>query len=130
MSEPILSVRDLKKHFPLRRGVVHAVDGVSFDIGEGENARARRGIGCGKSTTGRLVIRLIDPTDGSVRFRGRDIATASKHELRDLTKEMQIIFQDPYSSIDPRKSIGETIGKPLEIHHVGNGGSARRPSIT
>ena len=120
MSDPILSVRDLKKHFPLRRGVVHAVDGVSFDIGEGETLGLVGESGCGKSTTGRLVIRLIDPTDGSVRFRGRDIATASKHELRDLTKEMQIIFQDPYSSIDPRKSIGETIGKPLEIHHVGN----------
>jgi oligopeptide/dipeptide ABC transporter ATP-binding protein len=120
MPDPILSVRDLTKHFPMRHGVVHAVDGVSFDIGEGETLGLVGESGCGKSTTGRLVIRLIEPTSGSVCFRGRDIEGASKRELRDLTKEMQIIFQDPYSSIDPRKSIGETIGKPLEIHGVGS----------
>ncbi|GHS97468.1 peptide ABC transporter ATP-binding protein [Synergistales bacterium] len=116
---PLLEVRDLVKHFKVGAGIVHAVDGVSFSIMKGETLGLVGESGCGKSTTGRALIRLIDATSGSVTYQDRDILALSKPEMTSMRKEMQIIFQDPFSSIDPRKTVGDTIGKPLYIHRVG-----------
>ena len=116
----LIKVENLVKYFPVAAGNVHAVDDVSFAIREGETLGLVGESGCGKSTTGRLLIRLIEATSGRILYRGRDIASADKKTLHDMRKEMQIIFQDPFSSLDPRKSIGETIGKPLEIFGMGS----------
>jgi oligopeptide transport system ATP-binding protein len=130
---PLVEVRGLVKHFPilqgaiLRRqiGAVRAVDGISFTIAEGETLGLVGESGCGKSTTGRLLIRLIPPTAGEVRFRGEDIGKLDAERLRLLRREMQIIFQDPYASLNPRMRIGETIGDPLAIHGIGTRASRR-----
>ncbi len=127
MSErPLVEVRDLVKHFPLRRGVlvqrqygaVRAVDGVSFDVRAGETLGLVGESGCGKSTTARLLLRLLDPTSGSIVFDGQDIAGLSAAELKPLRREMQMIFQDPYSSLNPRKSVGAIIGEPFVVHGI------------
>lgn len=125
--EVLLEVRDLKKHFPITGGLlsrtigyVHAVDGVSFDVKKGETLGLVGESGCGKTTTGRAVLRLIEPTSGSVKFQGQDILKLNKRELRKLRREMQIIFQDPFGSLNPRMSIGEIIEEPLVIHQVGS----------
>lgn len=122
----LLEVRDLKKHFPITGGLlsrtighVHAVDGVSFDVKKGETMGLVGESGCGKTTTGRAVLRLIEPTSGSVKFQGQDILKLNKRELRRLRREMQIIFQDPFGSLNPRMSVGEIIEEPLVIHQVG-----------
>lgn len=124
--EVLLEVRDLKKHFPITGGLlsrtigyVHAVDGVSFDVKKGETLGLVGESGCGKTTTGRAVLRLIEPTSGSVKFQGQDILKLNKRELRKLRREMQIIFQDPFGSLNPRMSVGEIIEEPLVIHQVG-----------
>ncbi|MDR1979257.1 MAG: ATP-binding cassette domain-containing protein [Synergistaceae bacterium] len=116
---PLLEVRDLVKHFKVGAGTVHAVDGVSFSIMEGETLGLVGESGCGKSTTGRVLIRLTDATSGSVTYQGQDILALNKPKMTAMRREMQIIFQDPFSSIDPRKTVGDTIGKPLYIHHIG-----------
>jgi peptide/nickel transport system ATP-binding protein len=121
---PLIQVRDLVKHFPIRKGVflqrqvgaVQAVDGVSFDVFEGETLGLVGESGCGKSTTARLVMRLLDPTSGSIVYQGEDIANRSRRELLPLRREMQMIFQDPYSSLNPRKTVGTIIGEPFVIH--------------
>jgi peptide/nickel transport system ATP-binding protein/oligopeptide transport system ATP-binding protein len=126
MSEPIVEVRDLVKHFPLRAGLfnqkdvgaVRAVDGVSFDVLAGETLGLVGESGCGKSTTARLITRLLDPTSGSIRFQGQDIAGLSRKELKPLRRDMQMIFQDPYSSLNPRKTVGSIIGEPFIIHEA------------
>ena len=115
----LIRAENLAKYFPVAAGKVHAVDDVSFSIGEGETLGLVGESGCGKSTTGRLLIRLIEPTSGRILYRGRDIASMGKGELHNIRKEVQIIFQDPFSSLDPRKSIGETIRKPLDIFGMG-----------
>ena len=123
MSE-LLVVEDLVKHFPVTRGVVfqkevarvQAVDGVSLTLRRGETLGIVGESGCGKSTTARLMMRLLDPTAGTVRFDGRDITTLSQRRLRPLRREMQMIFQDPYSSLNPRKTIGQIVGAPFAIH--------------
>jgi len=123
VTEPLLEVQALVKHFPVRggyfgapeRGVVHAVDDVSFSIGAGDTLGLVGESGCGKSTTARLVLRLLDPTEGAIRFDGRDVHTLSGGELRRLRREMQIVFQDPYSSFDPRMRVFDTIAEPLVI---------------
>ncbi len=115
----LIEVKDLKKYFKVGSGVVHAVDGISFSLMEGETLGLVGESGCGKSTTGRVLIRLTDATSGSVRYGGRDILALPRSEMTAMRKEMQIIFQDPFSSIDPRKTVGDTIGKPLYIHKVG-----------
>jgi oligopeptide/dipeptide ABC transporter ATP-binding protein len=124
---PVLDVRDLKKHFPVRKGLlrkttghVYAVDGVSFSIEKGQTLGLVGESGCGKSTVARAVIRLIEPTSGEVRILGRDILSLSKDEMRSSRRQAQIIFQDPFSSLNPRMSAGEIVGEPLLVHDIGN----------
>jgi oligopeptide/dipeptide ABC transporter ATP-binding protein len=124
--QPLIQVRDLVKHFPLTKGVVlqrevaavRAVDGVSFDVFEGETLGLVGESGCGKSTTARLITRLLEPTSGSIIYRDQDIAHLSRRELKPLRRDMQMIFQDPYSSLNPRKTVGAIIGEPFEIHRI------------
>ena len=133
MSEPVLEVRDLKKHFPVRTGLlqraggtVFAVDGVSFSINEGDTLALVGESGCGKSTVGRTVLRLIEPTAGEIRVGGHDITTLSKAELRPYRRQMQIIFQDPFSSLDPRMSAGEIVAEPMRVHRTAQGGEVKK----
>lgn len=125
MSEPLLQVNDLKKYFPVRSGVfgrvvkyVRAVDRVSFDIQAGETVGLVGESGCGKTTVGRSVLRLIPPTGGTVNFQGTDLAGLSRKELRQIRTRMQIIFQDPYSSLNPRMVVADLIGEGLLEHHL------------
>ena len=120
--EALLSVRDLTKHFPIRKGVlqrqvgaVRAVDGVSFDVGAGETLGLVGESGCGKSTTGRVVTKLIEPTSGSIVFEGRSIENFSRGRMRPLRRDVQMIFQDPYSSLNPRHTIGTIVGAPFRV---------------
>jgi len=123
VTETLLEARDLVKHFTVRgtafRGggdVVHAVDGVSLEVRSGETLGVVGESGCGKSTLGRLLVRLHEPTSGSVHFDGSDITTLSRRQLRPYRREMQMIFQDPYASLNPRKRVGQILGDPFEIH--------------
>ena len=128
----VLEVCDLKKYFPIRsgllqrsRGTVFAVDGVSFTIEPGETLGLVGESGCGKSTVGRAVTRLIEPTAGNIRISGKDISALSKTELRPYRREMQIIFQDPFSSLDPRMTAGDIVAEPLRVHKVASGRAVR-----
>jgi oligopeptide/dipeptide ABC transporter ATP-binding protein len=122
----LFEVRDLEKHFPLTSGVifrktvgaVRAVDGVSFDVFEGETLGLVGESGCGKSTTARLITRLLEPTGGQVLYKGEDISHRSRNDLKPLRRDMQMIFQDPYSSLNPHKTVGSIIGEPFVIHDV------------
>jgi oligopeptide/dipeptide ABC transporter ATP-binding protein len=135
--EPLVEVRDLVKHFPLTKGIlfnrrvgeVRAVDGVSFDVMKGETLGLVGESGCGKSTTARLLLRLIDPTSGSVKIDGREIANAKGAELKAVRREMQMIFQDPYSSLNPRKTVGTIIGDPFVIHGLNKGEGERKKAV-
>ncbi len=125
MGTPLLEVKDLVKHFPVRGGLlqrevgrVHAVDGVSFDIAAGETLGVVGESGCGKSTTGRCILRLIEPTSGEVTFEGKSVTQAGKEDLRAFARDMQIIFQDPYASLNPRMTVGAIIGEALTIHKL------------
>jgi oligopeptide transport system ATP-binding protein len=125
MTEPLLRVKDLVKQFPISGGLlnrtvdkVHAVDGVSFDLAAGETLGLVGESGCGKSTTGRCILRLIEPSSGEVWFEGRSVTTAGKDELRALARDMQIIFQDPYASLNPRMTVGAIVGEALTIHKL------------
>jgi len=111
-----LSVRNLKKYFPTKYGMLHAVDGVSFDVGQGTTLGVVGETGCGKSTLGRVIVHLLHRTGGTVHFEGEDISDASLERIHELRKNMQIIFQDPFSSIDPRMTVSQLIGEPLEIY--------------
>ena len=119
--DTLVSVRGLVKHFPVEGSddVVRAVDGVSFEIFAGETLGLVGESGCGKSTVGRCLLRLIEPTAGHVNFQGRDILALKKKELREIRREMQIIFQDPYASLNPRMKIGDIVAEPLVIHNQG-----------
>ncbi len=123
--ELLMRVTDLVKHFPIRKGLlqrqvgaVRAVDGVSFDVMRGETLGLVGESGCGKSTTARLILRLVEPTSGSIEFDGEEIGTASGSRLKELRRDMQMIFQDPYSSLNPRKTVGTIIAEPFAIHHM------------
>jgi oligopeptide transport system ATP-binding protein len=124
---PLVSVRNLVKHFPIRGGLfyrtvgeVHAVDDVSLDIRRGETLGLVGESGCGKTTTGRVILRLIPATSGSVSFEGRDVFSLRGEELKRLRRDMQIIFQDPYSSLDPRMPVGDIIAEGLVVHRIGS----------
>lgn len=118
MSDMILDVRHLKKYFNTARGVLHAVDDVSFTIERGKTLGIVGESGCGKSTTGRTILRLVEPTSGEVFFEGKDITKISKLEMRHLRRDMQLIFQDPYSSLNPRKSVYDLIKEPIELNRL------------
>ncbi|MEC9151775.1 MAG: dipeptide ABC transporter ATP-binding protein [Pseudomonadota bacterium] len=124
----VLKVEGLKKYFPIKKGIlsrtvghVYAVDGVSFQIYEGETLGLVGESGCGKSTVGRTVLRLLEPTEGTIEIDGTDITNLNKPELRDFRREMQIIFQDPYSSLNPRMTAGDIVGELLKVHGICDG---------
>jgi oligopeptide transport system ATP-binding protein len=124
---PLLQVDDLTKHFPVRSGLliertvghVKAVDGVCFDVAEGETLGLVGESGSGKSTTGYCVLQLLKPTSGSVRFEGTELTTLGREEMRRMRRELQIVFQDPYSSLDPRMTVGDIVAEPLVVHGIG-----------
>ena len=128
-TRPLLEVTDLVKNYPVHSGVlrrqvgtVHAVDGVSFSLGVGETLGLVGESGCGKSTVARSVLRLVEPTSGSIRVDGRDITRLSKAELRPIRRSMQIVFQDPFASLNPRMTAGDIVGEPLSVHSLASGG--------
>lgn len=132
-SEPVLEVTDLVKRFPVRSGVlqrvsghVHAVERASFHIGRGETLGLVGESGCGKSTAGKTVLRLHDPTSGSIRVKGREIAHLSMRQMRPVRRHLQTVFQDPYSSLNPRMKAGSIVGEPLVIHGLGTRAERRR----
>jgi oligopeptide transport system ATP-binding protein len=127
VNEPLLTVTDLHKHFPVKKGVlfertvgeVKAVDGVSFQLEEGKTLGLVGESGSGKSTTGYCVLQLLKPTSGSIRFLGKELTDLGREQLRRMRREMQIVFQDPYSSLDPRMTVGNIVAEPLQVHGVG-----------
>jgi oligopeptide transport system ATP-binding protein len=127
-THPLLEVTDLIKHYPIRSGIlrrrvgtVHAVDGVSFSLGTGETLGLVGESGCGKSTVARSVLRLVEPTSGSIQIDGQDITHLSKTELRPVRRSMQIVFQDPFASLNPRMTAGDIVGEPLSVHGLAAG---------
>jgi len=125
---PLLEVRQLKKHYPIRQaltsrvsGKIYAVDGISFEIRRGETLGLVGESGCGKSTAGKTVLRLMEPTGGTIRLDGRDITHLRRAELRPLRREMQMIFQDPFSSLNPRMTAGQIVAEPLAVHDIARG---------
>ncbi|MGA9858205.1 MAG: dipeptide ABC transporter ATP-binding protein [Solirubrobacteraceae bacterium] len=133
----LIEVRDLVKHFPIKKGLilqrqvgaVKAVDGVSFDVKQGETLGIVGETGCGKSTTARLLCRLMDPTSGSIIFDGKDVAGQKGDELKALHRSMQMVFQDPYSSLNPRKTVGSIIADPFVIHGLYGGKGERKRKV-
>ncbi len=130
--QPIIEIKGLKKHFPIKTGFfnkvtghVRAVDGVDFQVLPGETLGIVGESGCGKSTTGRTILRLLEPTAGEVWFNGKDLAKLSKEEMRRMRKDIQMVFQDPYASLNPRKTIKQILTEPLEVHGIGSSGKER-----
>ncbi len=134
---PLIEVRDLVKHFPIKHGLifqrqigaVKAVDGVSFDVERGETLGIVGETGCGKSTTARLLCRLMDPTSGTIIFDGRDVGAQKGDDLKALHRDMQMVFQDPYSSLNPRKTVGSIIADPFVIHGMFKGAGERKRRV-
>jgi oligopeptide transport system ATP-binding protein len=132
--EPLIEVTDLVKHFPIKQGLlidrevdqVRAVDGVSFSVARGQTLGLVGESGSGKSTVCRVMLQLLKPTSGSVRFEGEEITGLSRRQLRPLRREMQMIFQDPYASLNPRKRVGQIVGSPLKLQGVASGAELRR----
>jgi peptide/nickel transport system ATP-binding protein/oligopeptide transport system ATP-binding protein len=137
VSENLVEVRDLVKHFPITQGIVfqkkvgavRAVDGISFDVRKGETLGIVGETGCGKSTTAKLLLRLLTPTSGSIKFEDEEIGYVSGGKLKQLRREMQMIFQDPYSSLNPRKTVGAIIGDPFVIHAIDRNDKSRRKKV-
>ncbi len=136
MNAPLLQVQNLRVHFPVRHGLftrtrewVKAVDDVSFDIAAGETVGLVGESGCGKTTLGRAIVQLVRPTSGAVMFQGQDLATLNASELRSRRRGFQIIFQDPYASLNPRFTVADIIGEALDIHHLCENSAARRARI-
>ena len=135
--EPLLQVDSLVKHFPLRGGKfvrrtvgdIHAVCGVSLNVSPGETLGLVGESGCGKSTTGRAILQLLKPTSGSVRFDGKELTELSSKQMRLVRRDMQVVFQDPYASLDPRMPVGDSIGEALQIHDLGDSRAARRARV-
>jgi oligopeptide transport system ATP-binding protein len=132
VAENLLEVRGLKKYFPIKKGLmsrtvghVKAVDGISFDVKAGEVLGLVGESGCGKTTTGRCILRLIEPTEGSVKFDGQEVTTLNRRDLRAMRAEMQIVFQDPYSSLNPRLTVGSMLTEALTLHKIASGQQAR-----
>ncbi len=126
MTEPLLEVKNLKKYFPIKGGIfskpigyVYAVDGVSFYLNQGESLGLVGESGCGKSTTARAILRLIEPTEGEILFEGKDVCKLDHKEMRSIRRDMQIVFQDPYASLDPRRTVEQIIGEPLNVFQMG-----------
>ncbi len=130
MQQNILEVENLHKYFRTAKGTLHAVDDLSFCIEKGKTLGIVGESGCGKSTLGRVLLRLLEPTSGTVLFEGQNIAALSKGEMRKKRTEMQMIFQDPFSSLDPRKSIGQIIAEPIRTHHILAGKKAQMQRVT
>src|SRR3954470_11257529 len=134
MAEDLLVVEDVKKHFPVTRGIifqkqvgaVKAVDGVSFSVKSGETLGIVGESGCGKSTLSRCIMRLFDTTSGQIVFDGRDITKLSRANMRPIRREMMMIFQDPYASLNPRKRVGFIISESLEVHRIGTEAEQKR----
>lgn len=127
MTEPLLKVENLKKHFPITGGIlgrpvssVKAVDGVSFTVNKGETLGIVGESGCGKSTTGRMLMRLIDPSEGKVTFEDRELTSLSNSEMRKIRREMQMVFQDPFASLNPRHTVEKILEEPLKVHGMGS----------
>jgi peptide/nickel transport system ATP-binding protein/oligopeptide transport system ATP-binding protein len=135
--EPLVQVRDLVKHFPITRGIifqrrigaVQAVDGVSFDVQRGETLGIVGETGCGKTTTARLIMRLLDASSGEIHFEGQDITRLKGAPLKAVRREMQMIFQDPYSSLNPRKTVGSIIGEPFAVHGLERDKAERKRAV-
>jgi oligopeptide transport system ATP-binding protein len=133
----LLRVNDLKMHFPITKGIIFqrqigaikAVDGVSFDMFKGETLGLVGESGCGKSTTGRAILQLYRPTGGNVLFEGKELTATKGEELRRMRRRMQMIFQDPYASLNPRMTVGSIIGEPLEVHSIGSGRNERQQRV-
>jgi oligopeptide transport system ATP-binding protein len=125
MTQPLLEVKNLKKYFPIRGGIfskaigyIYAVDGVSFYLNKGESLGLVGESGCGKSTTARAILRLIEPTEGEILFEGKDVCKLDHGGMRSIRRDMQIVFQDPYASLDPRRTVEQIIGEPLDVFQV------------
>lgn len=125
----LLEVKNLKKYFKTSAGWLHAVDGISFTLDAGKTLGVVGESGCGKSTLGRTILHLVEPTDGQIFFNGEDISTVSNRKFKDLRREMQIVFQDPFSSLDPRKSVSQIIEEPLAIYHKEMSKEQRREKV-
>ena len=136
-SEVLLKVRDLEMHFPITQGVlfqrqvgaIRAVDGLNLDLYQGETLGLVGESGCGKSTTGRAILQLHRPTKGSVQFEGVELTEASGQDLRRMRRRMQMIFQDPYASLNPRMTVGSIVGEPLDVHNLGNSRAERQERV-
>ena len=136
MAENLLEVTHLKKYFPIKRGIfsktvghVKAVDDVSFTIRKGETLGLVGESGCGKTTAGRAILRLIEPTGGSVKFEGEEVTTMAPHRLREMRRQMQIIFQDPYSSLNPRITVGGMLTEILKVHNLRKTDAERKDRV-
>ncbi|WP_349409496.1 dipeptide ABC transporter ATP-binding protein [Pseudalkalibacillus sp. SCS-8] len=136
MSQPLLEVKDLKKHFPITGGVfgkkvgsVKAVDGVSFSVNEGETLGLVGESGCGKSTTGRMLLRLLEPTEGEVHFNGKDLTKLSASEMRKMRRDIQMVFQDPYASLNPRHTVEKIIEEPMIVHNIEKDSKKRKERV-